>query len=244
MSIFKRALRVNSKNEAQVDEQTNFSTSTISKSILESKKTKETISLENIDKPQYETKWIEAKDNPFNMDIFDCREYAMNTVFSTLNNDLLASFLELRKSNGQEYAGQLPANGIKCKVAFSYDTKGKQIPNGIVFKARTMEQKWDIYKYADYLFFVKSCTGELIYITNYIPTKKGFNVDLVVLDENKIDSNDSLFEFKVVEYLIHSHVLGYKAPHPLPKRLDNNPDTILEYSFSMFGNRGFYGFYE
>lgn len=212
----------------------------------ETMKIGESTTLENSNKvkSEYECTWINAKDNPFKMDVFDCRNYVLNTAATPQNPNSTIKFFELRKSNGMEYAGKLPVNGIKCKVALSYNNKGKQIPDGVVFKAHSMEEKWNIYKYANYLFFVNSWTGELVYITNYIPTEKGFNVDLVVLDQTKIDSNDPLFEFKVVEYLIHSHVQGLKAPHPLPKKLDNTPENILEYTFSMFGNRGYYASYE
>ena len=85
----------------------------------------------------------------------------------------------------------------------------------------------------------------MVYLSNYIPTEKGFNVNLIVLDKNRIDQDDPFFEFKVVEFLIYSHILGYVVPHPIPKILDrNNAASILGFSFSMFGNKGLFGTYE
>ena len=101
-----------------------------------------------------------------------------------------------------------------------------------------MEQKWDIYKYANFIFYVRSWTGEMVYFSNYIETDIGFKVDLIVLDDNKIDENDPHFEFRVVEFLIHSHILNLTVPHPIPSTLENDPEKISAYSFSMFGNRG------
>ena len=107
------------------------------------------------DKPKttYEAKWIKAIDNPYKRDIFDCREYAINMLSSSQNSQVAKKFLELRKSDGKEYIGKFPTNGAKCDVELNFLTKGKHMPDGVVFKAQTMEQKWDIYKYSNFFFF-------------------------------------------------------------------------------------------
>ena len=99
----------------------------------------------------------------------------------------------MRVSDGQELIGTFPENGAKVEVDLNVDPEGKQLNEGVIFKAKKMERKWDIYKYANFIFFVRSCTGEFVYFCNYIPTKKGFKVDLIVLNENKIDDNDPNF---------------------------------------------------
>ena len=230
--------------EEPKNEQTTFSATTMSKSDLEKMKVGDIITLGNQEKTEYESKWIKANDNPFNMEIFDCREYAINMVSTTLNLEVANKFLELRKNDGKEYIGHFPENGVKCEVDLNYDNGGKQLPEGIVFKAKQMEEKWDIYKYANFLYFVRSWTGELVYFSNYVPSQKGFKVDLIVLDDSKIEEEDPFFEFRVVEFLIHSHIIGLSVPHPIPKSLENNPESILGYSFSMFGNRGYFASYE
>lgn len=242
--LFGRKQSVETKNEKHENLQTSFIATTMSESDLEKMKVGDTITLGNSDKVDYESIWIKANDNPFKMDIFDCRQYALNMISSTKDAEVAAKFTELRNSNGQEYIGKFPTNGAKCEVDLNFDTQGKQFSDGILFKSQTMEEKWDIYKFANFIFFVRSWSGELVYFSNYIPTKNGFKVDLIVLDDSRIDPNDMFFEFKVVEFLIHSHILGYNVPHPIPKNLDNNPDSILAYSFSMFGNRGHFATYE
>ncbi|WP_064967955.1 hypothetical protein [Tenacibaculum ovolyticum] len=244
MNLFKRLF--GSKSEKEDTEKTTLSTTTriISKSELDKLKVGDTITLGNDNKITYESKWIKVSENPYQKDIFDCREYAVNMLSSTQNSEIANKFLQLRKSDGKEHIGQFPNNGTKCEVELNFNNNGEQLSDGIVFKAQTMEEKWDIYKYANFLFFVRSWTGDLVYFSNYIPTESGFKVDLIVLDGDKIDQKDPFFEFKVVEFLIHSHILNYKLPHPLPKSLENKVDNILAYSFSMFGNRGHYASYE
>jgi hypothetical protein len=247
MSIFKRLFGSKPKHtETKKTEQTTFSATTMSKSDLEKMKVGDTITLgnPNTEKKEYKSIWIKGKDNPYNIDVFDCREYALNMISTTQNPDISTKFLELRKSDGKEYIGKFPDNGAKCDVELSYNTKGKQLQDGIVFKAQRMEEKWDIYKYVNFLFFVRSWTGELVYFSNYIPTEKGFDVNLIVLDDSKIDPKEPFFEFKVVEFLIHSHILGLNVPHPIPKKIENKAESILGYSFSMFGNRGQFATYE
>lgn len=252
MSIFKRLFGTKTKDnysekqENIKDENITFSALTMSLSDLDKMKVGDVISLGDKIKEEinYDTRWIEAKDNPFNIRIFDCREYALKMISTTQNSEIANKFLELRNSDGKELIGKFPENGVKVEVDLNFDTEGKQLEDGIIFKAHKMEEKWDIYKYVNFLFFVRSWTGELVYFCNYIPTKKGFKVDLIVLDDNKIDENDPHFELRVVEFLIHSHVLGYPVPHPIPNNLENDTNKILNYSFSMFGNRGLYASYE
>ena len=69
-------------------------------------------------------------------------------------------------------------------------------------------------------------------------------MDLLVLDDTKIIEADPHFEFRVVEFLIHSHILNLTVPHPIPNTLENNPEKIAAYSFSMFGNRGYFATYD
>jgi hypothetical protein len=247
MNIFKRIFGAKPQSETYKTENTTFHSSVMSQTDLDNLKVGDVISLgEKKEKEEviYESVWIEANENPFKEKIFDCREYALKMISTTQNQDVANKFLELRNTNGQEYIGKFPENGAKAEVDFNFETEGRQLNDGILFKAQKMEEKWDIYKYANFIFFVRSWTGELVYFTNYIPTKTGFKVDLIVLDDSKIDDNDEYYEFKVVQFLIHSYILGYPVPHPLPKSLENDKTKILNYSFSMFGNKGLYGSYE
>jgi len=250
MSIFKKIFGGKSKEEkkeVKSESNTSFKTATMSASDLANLKVGDTISFGNPKEKEktYEPKWIKSNENPYNIEVFDCREYALKMTSTTQDPRIATNFLNLRESDGKEYIGKFPENGAKCEVDLNFDTKGEQIPDGVVYKASEMEEKWDIYKYANFLFFVRSWTGDLVYFSNYIPTEKGFKVNLIVLDDRKIDQEDPFFEFKVVEFLIHSHILGYNVPHPIPKSLDkSNHESILGYSFSIFGNKGQFATYE
>ena len=244
MSFFKKLFGKQPKAEAlnsSPDTQPSYTVATGTQSDLDTLKVGDTIILGNPkpNTPEYPPVWLKPSDNPFNMEIFDCRDYTLNMTSTTKDPKIAQQFLQFRNSDGKEYIGMFPENAVKCEVDLNFNTKGQQIPDGIVFKAQEMEEKWDIYKYADFLFFVRSWTGELIYFSNYIPTEEGFRVNQIVMDETSIDPEDPYFEFKVVEFLIHSHIMSFQVPHPIPKAFDKeNTEAILAYSFSMFGNRG------
>lgn len=197
----------------------------------------------------YELKWISANESPFKLKVFDCREYAMKMISTTQNEEIVKSFFSSRQSYGKEYIGKFPENGAKIEVDLNFYCKNKPefkdgVPDGVLAKASTMEQKWDIYKYANFIFYVRSWTGELVYFSNYIPTNDGFKINLIVLNGNRINDEDPYFELKVVEFLVHSHILNLQVPHPIPKSLEDDPNKIAAFSFSMFGNRGYYATYE
>lgn len=252
MSFFERLFgKKKEKNENSNSTTTTFSASTMSLDELNKLKVGDTIQLgQKIEvKETFPMKWFEPNENPFKIRIFDCREFAINRISTTQNEEVAKNFSLTRHSDGKEYIGKFPNNGTKAEVDLNFHSKSlpgfeKGIADGILFKSQTMEQKWDIYKYADFIFYIRSWTGEIVYFSNYIETDTGFKVDLIVLDENKINEHDPYFEFRVVEFLIHSHILNLTVPHPIPNTLENEPEKIAAFSFAMFGNRGYFASYD
>lgn len=189
--------------------------------------------------------WIDAADNPYKVRLLDCRSFATSMVSTTQDPKVAEQFLAQRSNDGSGYIGKFPQNGARAPIDLSFQTRNRQqVADGPVFKAGRMEEKWDVYKYFDFLYFVRSWSGDLEYFCNYLPAEGGFKVDLIVLDETKIDEQDPFYHFKVVEFLIYSHILGIPAPHPIPKSMPEDPGKIEQYSFSMFGNRGYFATYE
>lgn len=252
MSFFDKLFgKKKNEKENETSTTTTFSATIMTLDELNKLKVGDTIQLGGQDenKETFEMKWIEANDNPYKLKVFDCREYAINRISTTQNEEVAKNFSSTRQSDGKEYIGRFPNNGAKVEVDLNFYSKilpgfENGIVDGVLFKAKTMEEKWDIYKYANFIFYVRSWTGEIVYFSNYIETDTGFKVDLIVLDDNKINETDPHFEFRVVEFLIHSHILKLTVPHPIPKTLENDPDKIAAYSFSMFGNRGYFATYD
>ena len=152
-----------------------FSATTMTMDELNKLKVGDTIQLgkqiEN--KETYEMKWIEPNNNPYKIKVFDCREYAINRISTTQNEAIAKNFASTRQSDGKEYIGKFPQNGAKVEVNLNFHSKSlpgfkNGIADVVLFKAQTMESKWDIYKYANYIFYVRSWTSEIVYFSNYI----------------------------------------------------------------------------
>ena len=46
-------------------------------------------------------KWIEPNDNPFKIKVFDCREYAINRISTTQNEEIVKNFHSQDKVMGK-----------------------------------------------------------------------------------------------------------------------------------------------
>ena len=234
------------EHSVHINDETTSTFTTISSANTDKLKVGDIITLgqPNEETGSYTAQWLKPKQNQYNLEVFDCRAFALN-MMSTTSMEIASNFQRLRNSDGKEYIGKIPENGTKNQVNLSYDLNGEGIPDGILFKSVKMEEKWDIYKYNNSLLFIRSWTGVLAYISDYTPTDKGFKIDHIIMDKNNIVKTDPFFEFNVVNFLIISHVLGNIVPHPIPKEINrNNFEDIKRFSFSLFGNRGLFATFD
>ncbi len=116
--------------------------------------------------------------------------------------------------------------------------------NGPLFKAEEMEDKWDIYQFDDYLYFVRSWTDDLV-----LRASLRFNgsqaVIFKVLANLERVKGEGLFALQTADFLIKRLLYRYQAPHPLPANLKNkSPEELALFSFSFFGRGGLYGTFE
>ena len=179
-----------------------------------------------------------ATANPFGVEIWDCAPFTRSTLSVSRSQEIARSFVALRKSDGAEYRTEPPPDKLAhaCDLRYKSD---RSTVDGPLFKAAAMEDKWDVYLYRPHLYFARSWTGTLIYrVTVDLPP------DLIVVSaiEGSVEE-DPHFSLRVVDYLIRSHLLGMRIPHPLPADLPPEPRAIALFSLSYFGRRCFWGYY-
>jgi hypothetical protein len=188
-----------------------------------------------------EPRWIEADQSPFGVRIFDCRAIATAMMTSTADADAAAQFMALRESDGSHLFGQRPANPVRVDVSMSYPLDLKDLPDrGIVFRAGSMEEKWDIAIDDGVLTFARSWTGEVVYNCDIKREDGAYVVSTLVLSDDMVVDEDVSYHVHVVNYLLWSHVFDIVYPHPLARGEDADEDTILTSSFSSFGKRGWF----
>ncbi len=181
-------------------------------------------------------RWLSPQENPFRIEILDCRPFALTMMALSQDQDIAARFLQLRRSYGEELRGSRPegARSIACQLAYPYQG---EVQDGAVFKAETMEDKWDIYLNDGYLYFARSWTGELVF-----RARVDFQPALARLTAiETARPNEDAFLVQQVDYLIKSHLFRREAPHPLPQDFGRDAEKLAVYSFSEYGRRGLYG---
>jgi hypothetical protein len=177
--------------------------------------------------------------NPFVIEGFDCFYFVQSMLSTTTDQNIAASFVTLRKSDGSEYHGKLPDNSVEITCHLEYPSS-REIANKRMFKAPSMEQKWDIYLYDNRLYFCRSWTGSLVYVASFVVKDEVISISNIWGDGNI----EKEYSIRQVDYLIKSHLYGRRVPHPLPSSLSRDPQVVALYSWSHYGNVCCFGTFE
>jgi hypothetical protein len=182
-----------------------------------------------------------GEENPYNAAILDIRGLTLKMIATTQNKAVAESFSASRLGDGTQFESIQIDNATKYKSKLVYPHKGITL-HGPIFKATSMEVKWDIYAYDGWLYFVKSWTSELIYKVHFI---KG--VDTFILDEiitASIDKIATTAEEKEtlaaqnVHSIMQTHLMGCVYPYKIPEMMRNVPEkNIALHMFAQFGNK-------
>jgi hypothetical protein len=193
--------------------------------------------------PVPELKWVDSSNNQFGVSLLDLRNSVFKTTAWTTRKDIAESFLRMRKMDGKEHLNKLPEDCVEFVSNLSFAYSGAH-DEGPVFKARVMEDKWDMYVFGDRLYVARSWTGTLCFVA--ICEFKPDRVEIHrIFTEKKIVSADLQYAGRVVDFLIKSHMSNMVVPHPLPARLKHESiEEIMTHSYEMFGRRGLFGSFD
>ncbi len=183
--------------------------------------------------------WVSGDDNPFGVDLLDCRSFSQSMLAVTQDSTVAESYATLRGSSGEQYRGRAPEDSRACDCDLHYPHKG-DTRDGPIFKAEAMEDKWDIYLYDGDLYFARSWTGELEYRAHIVFHDDGATVVGVDARRTLVES-DPAYPIAAVDYLIRSHLYRLAVPHPLPKSVGQDPRELALFSFSQYGRFGLFG---
>ena len=189
--------------------------------------------------PRSAVRWISAADNPFGVDILDCRVFSESMIAVTGDPAVAQSYMTLRGASGEDHRGHTPADSKTCECDLRY-TRNESPPDGPIFKAQSMEDKWDIYFLGGYLYFARSWTGDLGYRAKVVFRDDCTNVTAIDAPTALFDPDPS-YPIAAVDFLIRSHLYRLPVPHPLPKSLSQNPAELAVYSFGQFGRYARFG---
>jgi hypothetical protein len=169
--------------------------------------------------------------------VLDCRGYALTMVSTTADPQIALRFTQLRSSDGS-HCGRQPANTASSPCRLGYPAVWHE--DGSLFRAREMEDKWDIFLFDSRLYFARSWTGDLAYTAD-VTWESSRAIVTQVAGCRQPNVSENLVA--VVDFLIKCYMYGVEAPHPLPA-VDNASDHELAlWSFARYGRRGVYGTY-
>lgn len=198
---------------------------------------------EHRDTPQQPTlRWLSDSESPFGIAVLDCRPLTQNLVAASESAEIAARFGQLRTWLGEGLSDQRFSTEVPVPDGLRYPTKGVAPPDGPVFKASAMEEKWDLYLRGGGLYFVRSWTGETCYAAQISWDSDAWRITQAWQAEAVKD--DVQWSMQVIDYLIKSHLYNLAAPHPLRVAFRGDNEKLALASFADFGWRALYGTFD
>ena len=206
------------------------------------KKVKESETFQN-DHPEYEFTWHEiSKHNPFNKRILDIRSFTQHILAFTKDKYVAELFNKQRHSIGKELTNTEIPESKTINISLIYPHNGSKI-EGAAYKAKCMEDKWDIYGWDDIIYFTRSWTGEVVYRAFISISENNFEIKKIEYIPDEYNENDQSLVVNNVHFLIKTLAFNAIYPHKVPMGLINEKDIAL-YSFSQFGHNCWYATYD
>jgi hypothetical protein len=195
----------------------------------------------NTDK--YEFKWYDiGEENPFNKKILDIRNLTQTMLSFTRNEAVAISFNKQRHSFGKELINiELPNSKI-IYTNLEYPHNGTKM-EGAGYKAKCMEDKWDLYFWDGTMYLTRSWTGEIIYKAYTNATETTFTITKIEYSENEYTQADSSLVIDNVHFIVLSHAFGRVFPNRVPKTIITEKEIAI-YSFNQFGHNCWYATYD
>ncbi|MBI5868865.1 MAG: hypothetical protein HZB43_11375 [candidate division Zixibacteria bacterium] len=186
-----------------------------------------------------EVHWLLGEDSPTGRKVLDCRAYALGVHLTTQDKAAAEKFAVLTLSDGSELEGKSPDNSWLVDVdwEFEYDQLSALTAG---MRAQTTEDLWMIDFRDDRLYFRRSWTGQLVFMTNFhmVPTVGAEITRIWVTDKDQFGKASPEYAAAYVRHLIDTHLLGILTPFPIPPDFPENEKEIASFVFHSVGRRG------
>jgi hypothetical protein len=180
--------------------------------------------------------WLEADESPFGRRVLDCRQIAETFQSASQSLDAIRFFGSPESKSGEHLVGRHPDSPIRIRCELTYPLD-MPLPEGPIFLARAMEEKWNIYHFCSSLYFARSWTGDLNYVASLAPSPTELRVTEVEAWPGNVLGDDQM-AVEQIDFLIRSHLFGQVVPHPAPALPSKK--AIAMWSFSQYGKRGLF----
>jgi hypothetical protein len=109
---------------------------------------------------------------------------------------------------------------------------------GPVYLAQVMEDKWDIFRFGDALFFVRSWSGTLVHRARLAAPNGELVLTEVSTEASEVSSDTELREITrcEIDFLLRTHLRRERVPAPLaPGVAGIAPESVAMVAFGRFG---------
>lgn len=208
------------------------------------------------DSEEFDLQWLEPEESEFNIRVLDCRPFTGTRVSFAAEEQNAQTFLSTRDSGGEHHRGKSPENARSFSSDLSYPINAliysqilkrspetRDLPEGKIFKAAEMEEKWDVYYFNKYFYFVRSWTDKIACRAR--AEEEGLYLNITGIEyDGETAGEDKDYHLRAVDYLLKTFVIGLTVPHPIPADVENTPESIALYSFSFAGRHAKFASYE
>jgi hypothetical protein len=175
-----------------------------------------------------------ADQSPFGIPVLDCREFA-TSLLADAAEPISPATSDVTRSRHRK----LPDDAVAVRCGLTYPHE-RPFADGVLFRARTMQDKWHVFHLDGRLVFARSWTGDPLFVAEYAPAPPVMTVKLVHASPGAFDGSTDL-AVGMVDFLIKSHLFRVSVPHPLPAELPDLPALMATWSYNHFGRWGHYG---
>ena len=189
--------------------------------------------------PPFELRWLDASESSFGVRALDCRSVAHGMVSTSKSPEVLNYFSSQEALRGEQFRTATPANSQAFALDLAYVGFGIPETEGAVYLAETMEDKWDIFRFGDALFFVRSWNGALVHRARFAASNGELVITEVSTEDSPASSVPGLREKtrREIDFLLRTHLHRERVPAPLPPGVSESaaPESLAMIAFQRVG---------
>lgn len=182
--------------------------------------------------------WLEGASSPFGFPVLDVRSITSTSTSMSGNPAIVERFQATRAATGQDVDGMHPEPTVVVPCDISYPGLAG-VPNGRVFVASAMEDKWDVFLTPGSIRMLRSWTGEVVFVAHVSPFGLGGPLieihHLEYSAESEMSPAEALMDF---DFVMKAYVFGDVLPLRCPASLHKKSlQEMAVASFSRHGRR-------
>ena len=178
--------------------------------------------------------WVADEDNQWDVPVVDVRPVTLGLISTTSSPQYAANSGSWSGEDGTVFIGVNPrvTHRIKADLRYAIDSV---FVDGVLFTPGVMEHKWVIFHHQKRIICVRSWTREVEIVAETEIEGEHLKIAAIIGDFSTQDEGPE-FTIRMLDFLIRSHAMRIVHPVPVPAEIDDDPNAMAMFCFSLFGN--------